>query len=86
MKLNENFIVHTIGDDTMIVPTGAAKFRGIAQGNKSVEAILACLEKDTDEDAIVEALQRRFDGDPEEMRADVRDVIAQLRAIGAIVD
>ena len=84
MKLNPDFIVHTIGEDTMLVPTGAAAFHGIAQGNKTVEVILGCLQEDTTEEAIVEALKARFDGDPAEMREDVAEVLSQLRSIGAL--
>lgn len=84
MKLNQDFIVHTIGEDTMLVPTGAASFHGIAQGNKTVEVILGCLQEDTTEDTIVDALMERFDGNPADMREDVSEVLAQLRSIGAL--
>lgn len=84
MKLSHDFIVHTIGEDTMLVPLGNAPFRGLAKGNRSVEVILGCLQHDTTEEEIVRTLQDRFDGDPEEMRADVAEVLAQLRSIGAL--
>ena len=84
MKLNNDFLIHTLDGETLLVPTGAAAFNGLVQGNKTVEVILNCLMNDTSEDEIVSCLAERFDGDIEDMRADVRDVIAQLRAIGAI--
>lgn len=84
MKLNENFIVHNIGDETLLVPTGAAAFHGLAQGNRTVDVILNCLLTDTTEEAIVRALSERFDGDVALMREDVAQVLDQLRGIGAL--
>lgn len=86
MKLNTNFVKHTIDGQTVVVPTADAQFHGLVQGNKSVEVIMDCLENDTTEDEIVEVLYNRFDGDKEFMRADVRDVISKLKGIGAIDD
>lgn len=86
MKLNTNFVKHTIDGQTVVVPTADAQFHGLVQGNKSVEVIMDCLENDTTEDEIVEVLYKRFDGDKEVMRADVRDVISKLKGIGAIDD
>lgn len=84
MKLNSNYIKHTIDDQTVVVPTAGADFHGLVQGNKSVAVILECLENETTEEEITEELARRFSGDKKVMRADVRDVISQLRSIGAI--
>ncbi len=86
MKLNTNFVKHTIDGQTVVVPTADAQFHGLVQGNKSVKVIMDCLENDTTEDEIVEVLYNRFDGDKEVMRADVRDVISKLKGIGAIDD
>ena len=84
MKLKDEFIVHNVGDETLLVPTAEASFHGLVQGNKTVDVILNCLLKDTTEEEILAAMKDRFDGDEEDMRADIADVIAQLRAIGAI--
>lgn len=86
MKLNEHFIKHTMDGQTVVVPTAEADFHGLIQGNSSVAVILECLENDTTEDQIVSVMQKRFRGDPEVIRADVADVISQLRKIGAIDD
>ena len=86
MKLNTNFVKHTIDGQTVVVPTADAQFHGLVQGNKSVEVIMDCLEDDTTEDEIVEVLYNRFDGDKEQMKADVHDVVTRLKEIGAIDD
>lgn len=84
MKLNNDFLLYNTGAETLLVPTGAAAFHGLVQGNKSVDVILNCLKEETDEEKILAALKDRFDGDEADMRADIADVIARLRAIGAI--
>lgn len=84
MKLNDAFILHNLGDETLLVPTGEADFHGLVQGNKTVEVILSCLRKDTTEDQILSELKQRFDGDENLMKEDIEDVIAKLRDIGAI--
>ena len=84
MKLKEEFIVHSVGNDALLVPTGDAAFHGLVQGNKTVEVILNCLLQDTTEEEILAVMKERFDGNEDDMRADIADVITKLRAIGAI--
>ena len=47
MKLNKNFLVHSTGKDTVVVPTGKAAFSGVGRGNETQGEILALLKKDT---------------------------------------
>ena len=70
--------------ETVLVPTAEADFHGLVQGNKSVGFILKCLEADTTEEEITDALFNNFSGDRDLMRADVADVISKLKEIGAI--
>ena len=84
MKVQDEFIVTNVGDETVLVPTDEASFHGLVQGNKTVDVILNCLMKDTTEEAILAVMKERFDGDEADMREDIADVIAQLRKIGAI--
>ena len=84
MKLNPYFIHHNMDGQSILVPTADASFHGLVQGNKSVDFILDCLEQDTTEEAIVEAMAQRFQGDRALMAQDVADVVARLKEIGAI--
>ena len=84
MKLNENFVIHQISGETMLIPTAAVSFHGLGEGNETVGVILTCLTEDTTEEAIVDVLAAEYTGSRREMREDVRSVIAKLRAIGAI--
>ena len=84
MKLNKNFLTHSIAGQTVLIPVAEAEFHGLVQGNKSVNVIFQCLQNDTTEEEIVEEMCRRYDGDREVIRADVADTIRKLKSIGAI--
>ncbi|MBQ1838324.1 MAG: PqqD family protein [Ruminococcus sp.] len=84
MKLNKNFLTHSIAGQTVLIPVAEAEFHGLVQGNKSVDVIFQCLQNDTTEEEIVEEMCRRYDGDREVIRADVADTIRKLKSIGAI--
>ena len=86
MKLNDNFVHHQIDGETLIIPTAGADFHGLVEGNKTLAAIAECLAHDTTEEEIVDALCARFDGDREDIKADVAEAISRLREIGAIED
>ena len=86
MKLNENFVKHTMDGETVLVPMGGAGFHAPVQGNDSVGVILDCLQNDVTEEEIVAEMRKRFKGDERLMREDVADVVRRLKKIGAIDD
>lgn len=84
MKLKNEFITQSFGDESLLVPTGAAEFSGIVKGNKTLGAILECLKQETSEDDIVLSLKERYDAPEDVIRRDVEKVINELRKIGAL--
>ena len=84
MKISSSFILHEFDGQTVIVPTAKADFHGLVQGNKTLAAIYDCLKRETTEQEIVDTLCARYDGDINDITADVREAIEQLRQIGAI--
>lgn len=86
MKLNQNYLLHTLDGETLLIPTASAPFHGLGEGNATVGVILRCLQQETTEKAIVDALAAVFEGSREEMAEDVSSVIQKLRAIGAVDD
>ena len=84
MKLNESFLIHQHDGETLLIPTAAASFHGIGEGNETVAVILNCLKNDTTEQEITDALCAAFEGSRAEMAEDVHSVITKLRKIGAI--
>ena len=83
MILNKNFIYHQLDGQAVIVPTAAADFHGLVQGNKTLSVIAECLAHETTEEEIVDTLCERFDGDREMIKADVADAVKRLKEIGA---
>lgn len=84
MKLKKEFIVFEAGKESMLVPTGAAKFAGLVRGNKMLGVILDLLKKDTTEKKVVDAMLERFDAPREIITEDVKRVVSELRKIGAL--
>lgn len=84
MKLNKNFLVHTTGNDTVVVPTGDAGFSGVVKGNETLGAILDLMKKDTTEQNIIESMLKVYDVPREIIEKDVRTTINRLKEIGAI--
>ena len=84
MKLNKDFILHISDGETILVPTGNAKFSGIVRGNKTLGAVLELLRDETTEEEIVAAMKRRFDAPEEIISRDVKKTLEELRKIGAI--
>ncbi|MBQ3708519.1 MAG: PqqD family protein [Clostridia bacterium] len=84
MKLNKDFILHIADGETLLVPTGNAKFSGIVRGNKTLGAVLEQLRNETTEEEIVAALKARFDASEEVIARDVKKAIETLNRIGAI--
>lgn len=84
MKLNPDFLSHSLDGEAVLVPTAQAEFHGLVQGNRTLAVILECLQNDVTEEDIVDALAARFRGDRALMRADVREAIEKLRGIGAV--
>lgn len=86
MKLNKGFIAHDDGNEKLLVSTGTSKFSGLVRSNETAGFIISCLESETTEAEIVEKMQKKYDGPKDEMERDVKNIIAQLRKIGAIDD
>jgi hypothetical protein len=54
------------------------------RGNRTLGAVLELLKTDTTEAELVAALRRRFDAPEGAVEADVGEVLAALRQIGAL--
>ena len=84
MKLKSEFIAHEAGAESLLVPTGAAGWAGVVRGNKTLGVILGLLQDETDEAAIVAAMNERFDAPEGAIERDVARALAELRKIGAL--
>jgi len=84
MKLNREFLLHSAGGETVLVPTGAADFSGVVRGNRTLGAVLELLKTETSEAELVAALRARFDAPEGAVERDVKTVLDELRRIGAL--
>ena len=84
MRLSEDFLVHTSGEETVLVPAGDTAFSGIIKGNKTFGAILELLSEDITEEEIVSKLKERFEAPEELIEKDVKNALEVLGKTGAL--
>ncbi len=84
MKLKNGFIPHDTGNESLLIPAGGAGFSGLVKGNKTLGAILELLKEDTTEEALIRAMQSRFDAPEDVIAADVKKALTELQKIGAL--
>lgn len=86
MKLKTSFITEQIGDRQYMVSTGmdANRFKGMISSNRTAAAIVDLLKEETTEEAVVDAMFRRFDAPRAKIERDVRKVVGILRSVGAL--
>ncbi len=83
MKLKNEFITHTSGDEQLMISAGGS-FNGMVRSNKTAAFIIDLLKEETTKEKIVAAMLERYDAEEQVISADVDKVIDALRSIGAI--
>lgn len=84
MKLRSNFLTQDIDGVQYLVPIGGEAFSGIVRSNGPAAFIVDRLAEETTEQAIVDAMCLEYDAPREVLEADVSEILAKLRSIGAI--
>ena len=84
MKLKPDFITQTIDNTQFLVPIGAESFQGIVRSNKTAAFIVDCLKEETTEEAIVDAMCKKYDAPRDVIAADVKNILNTLRRINAL--
>lgn len=84
MKLKSEYVTYPVDDKEIMVGTGAGSFKGLVKMNASAAFIISCLKEETDENAILEKMSLKYDGDRQVMADDVSRVVETLRQIGAL--
>lgn len=84
MKLKDGFILHHAGGEYMAVASGAAAeaFNGMVRNNKTAAFIFEQLMEDTTEEAIINKMCEKYDAPREQIAADVKRMMEQLRKAG----
>lgn len=84
MKLKEGFVTQQMGDEQIMVATGAASFSGLVRSNATAAFIVDCLKEDVTAEQIVAKLLEKYDVSEAVVAADVEKILAKLRSIGAL--
>lgn len=84
MRVKEGFVLHNIGDEYMAVATGEAaeNFNGIVRSNETAAYIFELLQKETTEEAIIEAMCEKYEAERSVIERDVAKIIGQMREAG----
>ena len=84
MKLKDTFITQQIEDTQFLISIGGESFGGLVRSNKTAAFIVDQLGRDTSKEEIVDAMCARYDAPRDVIAADVDEVLATLRGIGAL--
>lgn len=82
MKLRGEFVTRRVLDDVVVIPVGETALRvgGMIMLNEVSLVIWQCLEQDTSEEEILQAVTDAFAVSPEEAREDILEFLDKLRA------
>lgn len=85
MKLDPNFVTYSAKGEHYLVPTGAAKFKGIVKNNETAAFIVERLKTETTEQALVGSVLEKYPAaNGKDVERDVADILEKLRSIGAL--
>ena len=84
MKLKSDFITQTIDNTQFLVPIGGESFQGIVRSNKTAAFIVDCLKEETTEEAIIDAMCKKYDAPRNVITSDVKQILNTLRRINAL--
>lgn len=86
MRLKYPYEIMEVEGQRFAVPMeeDANGFNGVIKLSKTAQAIFELLQEDTSEEAIVEAMSRRFDADKNVLTADVHGFVAKLQQKGIL--
>ncbi|MBQ7454892.1 MAG: PqqD family protein [Clostridia bacterium] len=87
MKLKGEWATTKLGDEYAAVSVGEAAtdaFHGIIRLNETAGFIVKQLQSETTREALIDALEKEYEGTREQFAAGVDKVLTQLRECGAI--
>ena len=81
MKLNGTYTLREVAGEVLVIPVGATamELNGMIILNPVSKVIWECLEKGTEEAEILKAVLERFDVTEETAKADIGEILDQLR-------
>lgn len=87
MKLNKDFMIRHIANETIVVPTGDASqnFNGMITLNGVASFIVENIEQCKSEDELIEKMLEEFEIDKDTLRNDAMEFLEQLLKVGIVV-
>lgn len=81
MKLKDEIVLGNIDGRDFAIATGSLsqKFQGLINNNPTANFIFTLLKTEQTEDSIVQAMLEKYDAQEAVVRADVRELLAQLK-------
>lgn len=88
MKTNKDYILRTIGDETMLVPTGKAaqQLNGMIRLTSTASFIFTEVDKSNSLEEIVNKLMNEYEVDEETAKKDVYGFLYQLYVRGIVLE
>lgn len=86
MRLKKEIVLGNVDGSSFAIATGklAKQFHGILNSNPTANYILQLLQTEQTEDSLVRAMLEKYDAPEAEIRADVKEILAQLKEIGIL--
>lgn len=83
MKLKEEIVLGSIDGNDFAIATGSLskRFNGLIKNNPTAAFIFQLLKSEQTEDSIVEAMLEKYDAPEEVIRADVKEILEQLKKL-----
>lgn len=83
MKLKDEIVLGNIDGRDFAIATGSLsqKFQGLINNNPTANFIFTLLKTEQTEDSIVQAMLEKYDAQEAVVRADIRELLAQLKAM-----
>ena len=80
MKVKEEYVLKTVGNQTIVVPTGkeAVRFQGMITLNKTAKFLFLLLKEEQSEDTLVQKIIEHYEVDEQRARTDVKAFIELL--------
>lgn len=86
MKLKKGIVTGNIDGQDFAIATGklSTQFQGLINNNPTASFVFKLLEEEQTEDSIVDAMFAKYDAPKDQIRADVKELLANLESYGIL--
>ncbi len=86
MKVKTGFLLHSMGEEHVVVPVDerTLEFPGMIRLNRTGAFLFECMQKEFEEQDLVEKLLGKYEVSEEKARASVRKIVDSLVEAGVV--